>query len=123
MRSLLLLLCSPLVATVIVWTSLVACVDAPPAGPPPVARLVAAWDPLACGEPHRVVIELEDEYGARAATSAPCNLGGLTLDVAHFGSYHGRIYAWALDASVRSVVPIDVVIDQPIIHWSVATPP
>jgi hypothetical protein len=122
MRALLLMLCSPLVATGMVWT-FAACMDVPAEESPPVARLVAAWDPLACGEPHRVVIELADDDGVRVAASAPCSLGGLTVDVAHFGSYRGRIYAWAIDAPVRAAVPIELVIDQPIVHWSVAVPP
>jgi hypothetical protein len=122
MRPLLVLLCSPLVAAVLLWMTFAACIDGPPAEAPPIARLVAAWDPLACGEPHRVAIELEDDAGARTTASTPCNLGGLTLDVAHFGSFHGRIYAWALDAPMRSITPIDLMIDQPIVRWTVATP-
>jgi hypothetical protein len=56
------------------------------------------------------------------SASAPCNLGGVTLDVAHLGIYRGRIYAWALDAAIRSVTPIEVSIDEPIVHRYVATP-
>ncbi|HEX7837199.1 MAG TPA: hypothetical protein VF469_07025 [Kofleriaceae bacterium] len=123
MRPLLLLLGSPWLVAVLAWTALAACLDTPVAGGPSLARLVVAWDPLACGEPHRVVIELADETGAPLSASAPCNLGGLTVDVSHFGSYHGRLYAWALDAPVRSVMPVELVIDQPITHWDVATPP
>jgi len=99
------------------------CLDGPAEGPAPLARLVAGWDPLACGEPHRIVVELADEAGAMCSASAPCNLGGLTVDVGHFGSYRGRIYAWALDASIRSITPIELTIDQPIVDWYVATPP
>jgi len=32
------------------------------------------------------------------------------------------IYAWALDAPIRSIVPIEVMIEEPIVHWPVATP-
>ena len=105
------------------WTALAACFDAPVESGPSVARLVVMWDPLACGEPHRVAIELADEAGAMLSASTPCNLGGVTVDVAHFGTYQGRIYAWAPGSPARSVTPIDVVIDQEIVHWPVATPP
>lgn len=123
MRSLLLVLYSPWFAAALAGTALAACLDAPVGGGPSVARLVVAWDPLACGEPHRVALELADETGAPLSASVPCNLGGLTVDVPHLGSYHGRIYAWALGAPVRSVMPVELVIDQPITHWDVATPP
>ena len=108
-----------------VVTALVACgcLDAPLPGSLPLARLVAGWDPLACGEPHRIVVELADDEGAARSASAPCNLGSAAVDVAHFGSYRGRIYAWSLDAPIRSITPIEVAIDQPIVDWFVATPP
>jgi hypothetical protein len=122
MRSLLVLLCSPLVAAGVSWLTLAACIDAPPAPGPAIARLAAAWDPLACGDPHRVAIELEDDAGVMVSASTPCNLGGLTVDVAHFGSYQGRIYAWALDAPIRSIAPIEVTIDAQIVHVLVSTP-
>jgi hypothetical protein len=122
MRYLLVLLCSPLFAAALLWTSFAACIDSPPGPGSAIARLVAAWDPLACGEPHRVAVELADDTGATVSASAPCNLGGLTLDVSHFGTYHGRIYAWAIDAPIRSVSPVDVMIEEPIVHLPVATP-
>jgi hypothetical protein len=123
MRSLIFLLCSPLFAAAVAWTAFAACLDAPADPGPSVARLVVAWDPLACGEPHRIAIELADEAGAPISASTPCDLGGLAVDVSHFGSYHGRLYAWTLDAPARSITPIDLVIDQPITRWEVATPP
>jgi hypothetical protein len=123
MRSLLVLLCSPLFVAAVAWAAFAACLDAPTDHGPSLARLVVAWDPLACGAPHRIAIELADEAGVPLSASTPCNLGGLTVDLSHFGGYHGRLYAWALDAPVRSVMPIDLVIDQPIVRWEVATPP
>ena len=122
MRWLVLFLCSPLFACALLWTTFAACLDEPLPPRSSVARLVAGWDPLACGDPHRVAIELEDDSGARLAASAPCNLGALTVDLAHFGIYRGRIYAWALDAPIRSVAPVELVIDEAIVHWYVATP-
>jgi len=122
MRSLLVLLCSPLIAAVLLWATLAACIDAPVELGPSLARLVVAWDPLACGEPHRVAVELDAEDGAQAAASAPCNLGGVTVDVSRFGTYQGRVYAWALDAAIRSIMPIDVRIDQAIVRIDVETP-
>ncbi len=102
--------------------SLAGCLDAPLEPGPAVARLVVGWDPLACGEPHRVVVELADDAGAALSASVPCNLGGVTVDVAHLGVYRGRIYAWALAAPVRSVMALEVTIDEPIVQWHVATP-
>ena len=105
-----------------------ACVDLPAGSPagedgePAVARLVVAWDPLDCGAPHRIVVELVDDDGAEVSASTPCSLGVLTIDVGHLGRYRGRIYAWATAAPVRSAAPIDVAIDQPIVRWDAATP-
>jgi hypothetical protein len=123
MRYLLVLLCSPLFVAAALWSLQAACIDTPPEPGPVVARVVAAWDPLACGAPHRVVLELEDDIGEPRSASMPCNLGSLTLDVPHLGRYQGRIYAWALDAPVRSAMPVEVMVDQPIVHWFVETPP
>jgi len=123
MRSLLVFLCSPLVAAALLWTAFAACLDAPAGSSASLARLVVAWDPLACGEPHRIAVELDDEAGAELSASSPCSVGSLTVDVSHFGSYHGRVYAWTSDAPTGAVVPIEVMIEQPIVHWDVATPP
>lgn len=102
------------------------CVDMEPPDIDPQARLVAAWDPLLCGEPHRVAFELEDERGAKFSRSVPCQLGGMSLDVPHWGIYRGRIYAWELQASdtaeIRSVVSVRLEIDSPVVHWYVETP-
>jgi len=123
MRSLLVLLCSPLFAAAVLWAAFAACLDAPADRAPSIARLVVAWDPLACGEPHRIVVELADDGGAVVSASTPCNLGSLAVDVPHFGDYRGRIYAWALAAPVRSEAPLEVTIDQPVVRRDVATPP
>jgi hypothetical protein len=104
------------------WVAFVACIDAPVDPPEPQSRLVASWDPRACGEPHRVVLELEDEAGARISSSAPCALGGLAIDVLHFGVYRGRIYAWDL-GDISSVTPVRLDIDEPIVRWLIQTPP
>lgn len=123
MRSSLPVLCPPWFAGVLAAAALGACIDAPSPDPgPAVARLVTSWDPLACGDPHRIVIELEDEGGVPVSASAPCNIGGLTIDVAHLGGYRGRIYAWALEAPIRSVTQVELTIDEPVVRWVVATP-
>jgi hypothetical protein len=123
MRSLLVLLCSPLAIAALAWTVLAACIDAPAEPRLSPARLVVGWDPLACGEPHRLVVELRDDAGAVVSASTPCSLGTLAVDLAHFGAYRGRIYAWALDQPARPVAPIELMIDQPIVHWDVMVPP
>ena len=101
---------------------LVSCVDQPFPDTPPAARVVTAWDPLACGEPHRVAVELEDGNGALVSGSAPCSHGVVALDVPHFGVYRGRVFAWELDAPIRSVMPVQLVVDERIVRWLVMTP-
>ncbi len=114
---------SPWLATLVVWTVFVACIDTPEDPPPPIARLVAAWDPLSCGAPHRVAIELEDEAGYMISGSTPCALGSLTLDAPHFGIYRGRIYAWDLEQPmIRSITALHMTVDEPIVRWFVETP-
>jgi len=94
-------------------SGLAACVDAAyEPEPPVVARVVASWDPRACsaGE-SRVSVELEDTSGARIARSVPCALGGVTVDVVHYGIYFGT------PGSERLVV------DAPLVYWQVSVPP
>jgi hypothetical protein len=102
------------------------CVDTPLPEEDPQARLLAAWDPLACGDPHRVVVELEDFEGAKQSQSVPCELGEMALDIRHFGVYRGRIYAWMLAegsaAIIRSEMPVQLEIDAAIVQWVVETP-
>jgi len=116
------LVAPPWLATLVFWSTFVACIDAPLDEDPPVARVVIAWDPLACGEPHRVAVELEDEAGARASTSTPCTTGGATLDLPHLGVYRGRIYAWTADEQARAVTSARLAVDASIVRWWVATP-
>ena len=99
--------------TIVVLPLLASCIDAPyePAPLPTVARVIASWDPLACGERTRVALELEDESGATLARSAPCALGGLMLDVAHYGVYFGTPGADRL------------IVDEPMVYWQVSVPP
>lgn len=119
-------------AFVVVWSSCVlgvlfafSCVtDAPDVeDPPPAARIVIAWDPLLCGVPHRVVVELEDDDGVELASSTPCSMGMLTLDAPRWGIYRGRFYAWVLDEPIRSITRISIAVDAPIVRWMLATPP
>jgi hypothetical protein len=123
------------IAPAIACAWLAGCLAEPPeaasAAGPAVARLVAGWDPLACGDPHRVVLELADAADATGATgatatataSAPCSLGGVAVDLPHLGSYAGRIYGWSLDAAPHPVTPVAIDVDLAIVHWRVATPP
>ena len=101
---------------------LFSCVDTPmPAGSPQ-AKIVASWDPLQCGDPHRVAIELADSDGVMISGSTNCAIGSLTLDAAHFGNYSGRVYAWQLGHGARSSVDVELVVDESIVQWEVATP-
>jgi hypothetical protein len=98
------------------------CLDTPSPHDAAAAELVTTWDPLICGDPHRVEVELADLAGVMSAASAPCDLGVLALDVAHFGNYTGRVYAWAIGEPARSIVPITVTIDAAVAHQHVVTP-
>ena len=100
----------------------VACVDQPFPEAPPAARVVTAWDPLECGAPHRVAVELEDSNGVIVSGSAPCSHANVALDVPHLGIYRGRVFAWELDAPIRSVMPVQLVVDELIVRWIVMTP-
>ena len=119
-------ICSTLLASLLFWSwfgaCVVGCIDAPVPELEPPARIVASWDPLACGDPHRVVVELEDDEGEQVSRSVPCNAGGLTLDVPRWGVYAGRIYAWTLGPEIRSVLHVRLEVDAPIIFWTVETP-
>ena len=123
MRSFSALILVPVVCAVVFWTLFAACVANVPDDPEPVARLLASWDPLACGDPHRVVLELEDESGNRVASSTPCWLGGIAVDLPSWGFYTGRLYTWVAGAPIRSITPVTLVVDAAVIRWQVATPP
>jgi hypothetical protein len=112
----------PVLASLVFSSALVACLDAPAFEAPPSARIIVSWDPLACGAPHRVAVELEDEAGAPISSSAPCALGSVTLEAPHFGVYLGRVYAWSADQPIRSITPVRLYVDEPIVRWLVATP-
>jgi len=125
-------LASTTLATIAFWSLFGACVDASDgpdgspgastAGASSTVRAIVAWDPRACGEPHRVIVELDDPGGGEPiAASVPCALGEVTLD-AHTGIYGGRAYAWTADATVRSLTPLVLTLDAPVTRWEVATP-
>ena len=117
---------STLLATAVFWlcmgTCVFGCVDTPLPDVDPQARVVVSWDPLMCGEPHRVAVELEDDNGAPLSRSVPCEAGAITLDIVHWGVYRGRIYAWTLGPEIRSVTDVRMDIDAPVIFWTVDTP-
>jgi hypothetical protein len=100
------------------------CVDAPLPDDPPATRLVAIWDPLACGEPHRVVVELVDDDSHPESSSAPCALASLSIDLPHRGLYRGKIYAWVLhdQPEIRSIRTVELFVDEPVVRWTVPTP-
>lgn len=118
---------SPLALSLVFWAAFVACIDSPPADRPPAARVVTAWDPLACtgDHPYRVVVELEDDAGIPLSASTVCGAGMVVLDAPHYGTYRGRIYAWELDdeVEIRSEMSLRLAVDAPIVRWWVATPP
>ena len=115
----------PCLATLLFWFAFTACIDSPMPDhdTPPIARVVVAWDPLACHTPHRVVVELEDHAGVKLSSSTACATGSLTIDTPHFGLYFGRIYAWEAGEDIRSITAVRLVVDEPVVRWWVATPP
>ena len=128
MRSMLFDVTCTLAATAAFWTVFGACVDAPvdAEAHAPLARLVASWDPLACNDPHRVVLELEDDAGLKRTASSHCELGGLMLVTSHFGIYRGRIYRVHDDGPIEismEAVAVQIAIDAPIVRWEIAQPP
>ena len=123
MRTVITLVVPPILSAVAFWLLFAACVANVPDDPEPVSRLLASWDPLACGEPHRVVLELEDESGNKIASSTPCWLGGIAVDLPSWGYYTGRIYTWVAGEPIRSITPVALVVDAAVIRWQVTTPP
>jgi len=118
------LIALPSVACVLFWSAFTACViEPPPDPPPPAARIVLAWDPAGCVDPHRVVVELEDEDGIDISSSAPCWLGAVTLDAPSWGIYRGRFYSWVLDQPISDVRRIEITVDAPIVRWQLSPPP
>ena len=118
------LVVSPCAACVLFWSAFTACIDSPlEPEPPPIARVIVQWDPLACGDPDRIAVELEDHAGVRVASSAPCRAGSLTLDTPHFGVYYARISAAAEgEEARRAITPMRLVVDEPVVRWWVVTP-
>jgi hypothetical protein len=102
--------------------SLTACLDGPSFEAPPSARIIVQWDPLACGAPHRVAIELEDEAGAPISSSVPCALGAVAVEAPHLGVYFGRVYAWTAGEPIRSITPVRLYVDEAVVRWLVPTP-
>jgi len=119
-------LVAPIGASLVFWwwfAALGGCAEATATPePPPQVWLDAHWDPLACGEPHRVVVALEDEAGAPLGDSAPCERGGVTLAASHFGRYRGRVFAWADGEPPRSATEVVVDLDAAVVEWDIATP-
>ncbi len=118
MQRVLLDITAPWLFTLAFWLAFGACVDQPAPDPPPIARIVASWDPLACGPPHRVVLELEDAAGVQLASSMPCNAGAIAIDTRHLGTYRGRLYASELDPR-----PVELDVEDEIYAWWVGAPP
>lgn len=90
---------------------------------PPAARVIVQWNPLECGAPHRVVLELEHEDGRDASASVPCALGSMTVDLARWGLYFGRFYGWEAGLPLRDVEQVTLTVDASVIHWQLVEPP
>lgn len=109
---------APWILTFGFWMTFGGCVDQPVRDAPAANRILVGWDPLACGPPHRVVLELADDGGAKLSASAPCNAGALTIDADHGGTYRGRIYASELHE-----VPVELQVDRDDYDWWMGAPP
>lgn len=113
---------SPVWFSILCVVALAACLDAPMGESAAGARIIVVWEPLACGEPHRVAVELADEAGVMISASAPCTIGAVTLEAPHFGAYAGRIYAWAAGRPNRSIAEVTIYVEESVVRWEVATP-
>ena len=122
MRTLATCLLAPIFAAAVFWTLFCACIANVPDEREPVSRLLTSWDPLACGEPHRVVLELEDESGNPVRSSTPCWLGGIAVDLPSWGFYTGRIYSWIPDGPIRSIHEMAFAVDQAVVRYELRTP-
>jgi hypothetical protein len=122
MRSMCICLLSPWAATLAFWSFFGACVAAGPPNGAPTAHVIVDWDPTACGPRHRVVLELAVANSPPLSVASPCELGSAELDGVLYGSYDGRLYAWALGEDVRSVAPVHVDVDERVIRWTAETP-
>lgn len=91
-------------------------------GNPIQARVIVYWDPVSCGAPHRVGVDLEDDSGAQLTPSAPCEAGELAVDVPHLGEYRGWIYAHALGETAHVVASIELAVDTVVVRFPIETP-
>jgi hypothetical protein len=122
MRSFGICLFSSWAVTLAFWWFFGACVAAGPPQGAPTAHVIVEWDPTACGPPHRVALELAVASGSPLSVASPCELGSAELDGVPYGSYDGRLYAWALGEDVRSVAPVHVEVDERVVRWTADTP-
>lgn len=91
----------------------------------PLARVEATWDAADCGQPHRVVLELEDKAGAPLSTAAACEAGAASLELRHWGVYLGRIYAQYaqnVEDEIRDEEKLHIDVDAPVVEVAVDTP-
>lgn len=113
--------------SLVVWLFLLfgACVDQPLPPDPPAARLVVSWDPLSCGPPHRVALDLVDDGGDEVSKSAPCEIGSLSVDMPALGAFHGKVYAWAPDTPPDDSAAMDLSLDvsPPVTAWELEAVP
>lgn len=120
-------------ATACFWSCFVGCLAPPAPEPSPTARIIVAWDPLACTGAHRVAVELETELGHELSRSSRCVDGSITLDAPYWGTYIGRVYAWrgATDgagepgttAEISAETTLTLAIDAPIVRWYLTATP
>jgi hypothetical protein len=63
-----------------------------------------------------------EQFGAGMITG----WGAHHIDIAHWGIYQGRLYAWTLPAAsqpeIRAETKVRLEIDAPVVFWSVDTP-
>ena len=116
----------PVILACAFWAVFGACVDAEVEATPPLSRVLVAWGPLACGDPHRVIIELDAiDDGARVVRSVPCAIGWMALDVPHVGDYRARVDSApdgdGSDATLVDEIELDI--ETQIVRWTLEAPP
>ncbi|HEY1558592.1 MAG TPA: hypothetical protein VGF94_27405 [Kofleriaceae bacterium] len=122
MRAFIVWSCSSWAGVLAFWALFGACVAAEPPSGAPQAEVIFEWDPTACGDPHRVALELDDDAGEQVSTSVPCELGGAELSALAYGSYRGRIYAWSQGEAAHSIAPLSLDVESRVVRTTVDTP-
>ena len=100
-----------------------ACVSLPDTSTEVQPQLIAVWDAMGCGPPHRVAFALADDTGDSVARSAPCDAGTLVFDVPRLGTYTGEVYAWSLAGGSGAADDVSIDVVAAMTRWELPSVP